>query len=258
MDQAHGLRRLFTAPQVRLVPVMSNPHLIHGGILLEALCAAFAELGLKVLLVDAGERSPLPSALAAVDMSHCIEPLSARVSYLAARGLPLRHMGPTGSAAGFIEALVEAAPQMDVILLHASAQELARVVAGRQVRPLLLADTDPQSVMHAYSGMKWLAQRAGLLVYSVLMSCPPQSRLGARIAQQLGSCGDTFLGAAVSDWACLDPRLPQAAQLSPELRHLAHELLLAAPPGAALEPVELPSRHDLRRQPRPLSHALVS
>lgn len=240
-DQAHGLRRLFTAPQTRLVPVVSNPHLVHGGILLETLCAAFAELGLKVLLADAGERSPAPSALAAVDMLHCIEPLSPRVSYLAARGLPLRHLGPTGSAESFIEALVEAAPTADVILLHASAQELARVVAGRSVRPLLLADTDPQSVTHAYAGMKWLTQRAGLLVYSVLMSCPPQSRLAARIAQQLGSCGDTYLGAAVSDWACLDPRLPQAAQLTPEFRHLAHELLLAAAPGAALDPLETPT-----------------
>jgi flagellar biosynthesis protein FlhG len=249
-DQAHGLRRLFAAPQLRLVPVLSNPHLIHGGVLLEALCAAFAALDLQVLLVDAGERSPEPSPLAALDMSHCIERLSPKVSYLAARGLPMRHLDAKGSAAGFIDALQAAAPQSGVILLHAGAQELARVVPGRAVRPLLLADTDPQSVMHAYSGMKWLTQRAGLLVYSVLMSCPPQSRLGARIAQQLGSCGDTYLGAAVSDWACLDPRLPQTAQLSPELRHLAHELLLAAAPDAAV------ARPATRARPAaPFAHA---
>ncbi|MFN3398679.1 MAG: hypothetical protein ACK4ZS_09160, partial [Sulfurimicrobium sp.] len=54
-----------------------------------------------------------------------------------------------------------------------------------------------------------------------------------RIAQQLHSCADGFLGAVLRDWACLDPRTPNAP-LSPELRHLARELLLASPPGAAI------------------------
>lgn len=234
-DQAHGLRRLFAASKTRFVPVVSNPRVMGAGALLEGLCAAFAELGLHTLVVDAGVHSPQPSELAQVDLSNCIERLSPRVSYLAARGLPLRHTNAHGSAAAFLEAVVEAAPEADVILLHASAAELARVVALREVRPLLLADTDPASVTEAYAGMKWLTQRAGLMVYSLLMACHPQLRVATRIAQQLHSCADGFLGAVLRDWACLDPRASQHAPLAPELRHLARELLLAAPPGAAVD-----------------------
>lgn len=233
-DQAHGLRRLFAASKTRFVPVVSNPGVVGAGVLLEGLCAAFSELNLQTLVVDAGEASPAPSELAQVALSNCIERLSPRVSYLAARGLPMRFINAQGSAASFLDALATAAPDADVILLHAPAAELARVVAQREVRPLLLADTDPRSVTEAYAGMKWLTQRAGLMVYSLLMACHPQLRVATRIAQQLHSCADGFLGAVLRDWACLDPRNAHHAPLSPELRHLARELLLAAPPGAAL------------------------
>lgn len=234
-DQAHGLRRLFAASKTRFVPVVSNPRVMGAGVLLEGLCAAFSELGLRTLVVDAGVHSPQPSELAHVDLSNCIERLSPKVTYLAARGLPLRYINANGSAAAFLEAVADAAPEVDVILLHASAAELARIVALREVRPLLLADTDPASVTEAYAGMKWLTQRAGLMVYSLLMACHPQLRVATRIAQQLHSCADGFLGAVLRDWACMDPRASQHAPLTPELRHLARELLLAAPPGAAVD-----------------------
>jgi hypothetical protein len=237
IDQAHGLRRLFAASKVRFVPVVSNPRIVGAGVLLEGLCAAFTELGLHTLVVDAAEHSPAPAELAPVSLANCVERLGRNVSYLAARGLPMRHINAHGSAASFLEAVAEAAPEADVILLHAPAAELARVVALREVRPLLLADTDPQSVTEAYAGMKWLTQRAGLLVYSLLMACHPQLRLAPRIAQQLSSCADGFLGAVLRDWACLDPRASVHAPVSPELRHLARELLLAAPPGAALDAI---------------------
>ena len=153
-DQADGLRRLFSASRVRFIPVVSNPHVVRGGVLLESLCAAFAELGLHTLVVDAGETSPKPAELASVDLGNCVERLSREVSYLAARGLPMRYINTQGSAAQFLEVVSDAAPQADVILLHASAAELARVVTLREMRPVLLADADPQSVTHAYAGMK--------------------------------------------------------------------------------------------------------
>ena len=252
LDQADGLRRLFASSRVRFIPVVSNPHVVGGGALLEGLCAAFAELGLHTLVVDAGENSPKPGELASVDLGACVERLSKDVSYLAARGLPMRFINAHGSAASFLEAVSDAAPHADVVLLHASAAELARVVALREVRPVLLADTDSMSVTHAYAGMKWLSQRAGLMVYSLLLACNPQLRLSDRIAQQISSCADGFLGAVLRDWACLDPKTPPTSPITPEMRHLARELLMAAPPGAALEasvdayPLRPPVRASLR------------
>ncbi|HEY1089941.1 MAG TPA: flagellar biosynthesis protein [Burkholderiaceae bacterium] len=234
-DQADGLRRLFATSRARFVPVLSNPHVVGSGALLEGICAAFSELGLHTLVVDAGELSPEPADLSAVDLAACVEPLSQQVSYLPARGLPMRYVNAQGSAAQFLEAVSAALPQADVILLHASAAELARLIASRELRPLLLADTDPRSVTHAYAGMKWLAHRAGLMVYSLLLAAPQRLLLADRIAQQLSSCADGFLGAVLRDWASLDPRLPASAPMGNELRHLARELLLAAPPGVVVE-----------------------
>jgi len=252
-DQADGLRKLFASSRVRFVPVVSNPHVVGGGALLEGLCAAFAELGLHTLVIDAGEQAPQAGELAAVDLASCVERLSKHVSYLPARGLPMRYINANGSAAQFLEVVTDAAPYADVVLLHASAAELARVVASREVRPVLLADTDTMSVTHAYAGMKWLAQRAGLMVYSLLLACSPQLRLADRIAAQISSCGDGFLGAVLRDWACLDPRMPASSPMSAELRHLARELLMAAPPGMVAEPAAdaMPLRPRAMWQRRP-------
>jgi flagellar biosynthesis protein FlhG len=217
-----------------VVPVVSNPHVAEGGVLVEALCAAFAELGQHTLVVDAAENAPAADELASVDLGASIERLSKEVSYLAARGLPMRHLDSQGSATSFIDALAEAQPQAEVLVLHASAAELARLVGTRELRPVLLAGIEPQSVTHAYAGMKWLAQRSGIMTYSLLLAANPQLTLATRIAERISSCGDTFLGALLRDWACFDPRTPLAAQLPAELSHMARELLNITPSSSAV------------------------
>ncbi|XHS76689.1 MinD/ParA family protein [Burkholderiaceae bacterium UC74_6] len=248
-DQADGLRRIFKGSQLRLVPVVSNPHVPESGVLVEALCAAFAEQGLHTLVVDAAESAPAADELASVDLAASVERLSKEVSYLAARGLPMRHLDTQGSAAGFVDALALAQPQAEVLVLHASAAELARLVGSRELRPVLLAGIEPQSVTHAYAGMKWLAQRSGIMAYSLLLASNPQLAVATRIAERISSCGDTFLGALVRDWACFDPRTPLAAALPAELRHMARELLNitaasgampAGEQGRALRPLPTP------------------
>ena len=89
-DQADGLRRLFAHSRVCVVPVVSNPHVAFGGVMLERLCTAFAEHGKHTLVVDAAERANQHAEMALLDLAECIEPLSPQVSYLAARGLALR------------------------------------------------------------------------------------------------------------------------------------------------------------------------
>src|ERR1700712_5309271 len=116
LDQADGLRRLFAHARVCVVPVVSNPNVAFGGVMLERLCTAFAEHGKHTLVVDAAERASEHSELAMLDLAECIEPLSAQVSYLAARGLPVRFVDSTGSTAAFLQAVTEAAPHCDVIL----------------------------------------------------------------------------------------------------------------------------------------------
>ncbi len=236
LDQADGLRRLFAHAQVRFIPVVSNPHMAFGGVMLERLCSGFAEQGCHTLVVDAGESAPEPSEIAQVDLAECIETLSREVSYLAARGLPLRHVDAQGSTAGFLDAISRAAPDADVVLVHASATDLCRLFMRHDTRaesitrprPLLLADDRPVSVTHAYAAMKLLTRRAGLLVHDLLLSAAPSSPRAERIAMQIATCADDFLGAVLRDWMQIDPASDAHSASTPALRRWVRDTLAPA------------------------------
>jgi hypothetical protein len=217
-DQAHGLRRLFAGTQAQHIALVANPHVAFSSVVLERLTTVLGAMGLNTLVVDAADSSPAPHELAALDLRDCIEPLSAQVSYLAARGLPLRHVDTRGSSAHFLDRLQAAAPQCRVLLVHAGASDLARLYARRALRPVLLAADHPESVTHAYAAMKLLAQRCALMSYDLLLAAPPQGRRVPLIAQRLASCAESFLGTALHDWVAIDPacdvRDPPGAALS--------------------------------------------
>jgi hypothetical protein len=204
-DQAHGLRRLFAGTQAQFIALVANPHVAFSSVVLERLTTVLDAMGRNTLVVDAADSSPPPQELAALDLRAGIEPLSARVSYLAARGLPLRHVDTRGSSAHFLDRLQAAAPQCGVLLVHAGAPDLARLFTRRALRPMLLAANQPDSVTHAYAAMKLLATRCGLMSYDLLLAAAPASRRASMIAQRLASCAESFIGAALHDWVAIDP-----------------------------------------------------
>ncbi|HEX5371203.1 MAG TPA: flagellar biosynthesis protein [Aquabacterium sp.] len=234
VDQAHGLRQMFPTRVLRFVPVVSNPQVIFGGVVLERLCAAYAGFGLKTLVVDAGERARPPSELAGFDLSEGIEALSADVSYLPARGLPLKHVDAQGSSASLVDALATAAPQIDVVILHASASELVRMLSklarGQNLRPLVFTDENPAGLTHAYAAVKVMAQRAQWMAYDLLVCANPASQMGAQIAHRLEQCADNFLGAAQRDWLQINPMEPATQDPGPAFLDMAADLLRCALP----------------------------
>jgi hypothetical protein len=217
-DQAHGLRRMFAGKQVMHIALVANPHVAFSGVVLERLTTVLAEKGLNTLVVDAADSSPAPHELAALDLRSGIETLSPRVSYLAARGLPLRHVDTRGSSAHWLDSLCTAAPQARVLLVHASASDLSRLFARRALRPVLLAADHPESLTHAYAAMKLLVQRCAFMSYDLLLAAPPSAARVPLIAERLASCAESFLGAALCDWLAIDPacdvRDPPGAALS--------------------------------------------
>ena len=247
LDQADGLRRMFAGSRVCFVPVVSNPHLGFGGLMLERLCSAFGEHGAHTLVVDAAERAPMAGEMALIELSECIEPLSERVSYLAARGLPLRFVDTHGFTSGFLQALTDAAGKVDVVLVHAPATDLCRLFSRRDprhaarndIRPLFLADDRPASVTHAYAAMKLLTQRAGLIVHDLLLGAAPHSPRATRIAIQLATCADNFLGAAVRESMQIDPSTDSdpADPVPQALRRWAFDWLTDGSGSAAAAPV---------------------
>lgn len=215
-DQAAGLRRLFAGQQRRcLVPVAANLELDDSPYWLEALARAFAALGARVLVVDAGELAPTPSELIDIDLATCIVPVHPSVAYLAARGVPRRHVDARGSSAAWLAQLQAAAPWADCVLLHASARELARLLpepAGDvPIVPIVLAGHDAESLTEAYAAMKQLQQRRGCLVFDAIVGSPAAAPRRARqVAERLASCADAFLAAVLRHSAQIDPRNAQA------------------------------------------------
>jgi hypothetical protein len=240
-DQAHGLRQLFAGSRVAFVPLVQNPHVAFGGVAMERLCSAFGEQGLHTLVVDAADTATAPHELATVDLSACVEPLSASVSYLAARGLPMHHLDSRGTTGDFLDALIQAAPQAQVMLVHGGASELCRLFSRHATLPVLLAGNLPDSLTHAYGSMKLLAQRLDWRAFDLLLAAaaPPQ-RL-KQLAERLADCADRFLGAACRHWAVADPASAADAPLPAALRRLAaarrQSLPLPAPSAASVQAV---------------------
>ena len=234
MDQAQGLRRMFATRVLRFIPVVASPEARCGGLVLERLCTAYESFGLRTLVVDASPQARDPGELVAFDIAEGIEALSSHVSYMPARGLPLRYADARGSCATLLDALADASPQSDVVLLHAPASELARVMAQRarecSVRPLVYTNDLAEGLTQAYAAVKVLAQRGGWMSYDLLVAAPVHSTQAQAVADRLARCADDFLGVAQRLAVQLD--LQQAAQAQPDARFLslASGLLHAALP----------------------------
>jgi len=234
-DQADGLRRMFAAAESVLVPVVANPHVEHHGSMLARLAGVFAEQGLNTLVVDAADTAPEPGELAFIDLAACVEPLGPQLAYLAARGLPMRHVDTHGSCAGFLPRVMNVVGETDVVVLHAEARVLARMLGQRELRPVLLASANGESVTHAYAAMKLLVQRLGLMSFDLVQPVArARTPSPAQIADRLADCADRFLGAALHDWAAIEPNLALAEPAGPDLMRLAAaQMGVAAGPDAA-------------------------
>jgi flagellar biosynthesis protein FlhG len=152
--------------------------------------------------------------MALVDLGQCVERLTPQIAYLAARGLAVRFVDAAGSTRAFLERAAEAAPGCNVVVVHASASELCRMLARRHHEsfdgsdapsPIVLAEDRPASVTHAYASMKLLAERAGIVVSELVLGAAPSSPRAERIAAKLASCADHFFAGVLRDWARVDP-----------------------------------------------------
>jgi hypothetical protein len=256
LDQAHGLRQLFSGHRVRFVPVVSNPHIAASGLMLERLCSAFGSHGARTLVVDASERAAMADAGVLVDLASAIEHLSPQVAYLCARGLPQRCIDADGFTSALLDAVVDATGEIDVVLVHAPAADLCRMFARHDPRhaarhdvyPLLLCDDRPASVTHAYGALKLLAQRAALLVHDVLLGAGENSPRAPRIADQLAACAELYVQATVRHCLRIDPASGANEAAPPELRRWAQKWLNTPGMTAAARPLGAPGatvRHVL-------------
>jgi hypothetical protein len=219
-DQAAGLRRLFGSARKRFIALAHNEQVTQATLVIDRLCDAAAALGLHTLVVDAADSAPAPHEMALIDLPSCVEAVSDNVSYLAARGLPIRHVDTQGRCTAFLEALEHAAPQADLVLVHAGTVDLARLFASQRMRPLLLGADTPRAMTEAYASLKRLAQRPGWLAHDLLIVADPNGPRTERLGESLAECAERFLGAAIHDCVVIDPRADAAATPDARLIHL--------------------------------------
>jgi flagellar biosynthesis protein FlhG len=234
VDQAEGMRQMFASRVLRFIPVVANPSAGCGGLVLERLCAAYASFNMHTLVVDASDQARTPCELADFDLSEGVEALSSQVSYMPARGLPLRFADARGSCSSLLDALGDASPQSDVVLVHATASELVRMFANRargiNLCPLIFTNDLAEGLKDAYAAVKVLSQRGGWMAYDLLVCATARSQQAAPVAERLGRCADDFLGVAQRDWQLLDPREPAIADPNQKFMELAVSLLRGALP----------------------------
>jgi hypothetical protein len=255
-DQAHGLRQIFAGQAGPwLLPVAANPHVACSALVLDGTAAALARHGQRVLVVDAAGNAPAADERAALDLAACVEPIAPGVAYLPARGLPRAHVDTRGNAAALVDALVQAVPQATVLLLHADAGDLGRMLQRRALRPVLLAADQAESLQHAYGSAKLLARRGQFLTCDLLLCGPLAPARAGRLRETLATCLEHFLGVVLQDSAVVEPAAPQASE--DLLRLLAGQQQLqqgdgrAARPSGAWEDFSAISSGVMHRVPRP-------
>lgn len=231
-DQAAGLRQMFAARVIRFIPVVANASAACGGLVLERLCAAYGSFGLNTLVVDASDQARPPSELSDFDLSEGIEVLSSQVSYMPARGLPLRHVDARGSCATLLDALADASPQSDVVLIHAPASELVRIFSQRarasNLRPLLFCNDLAEGLTDAYTAIKTITQRGHWMAYDLIVCASARSQQADEVGRRLAQCADNFLGAAQRRCLRLDPHESATVDPTPAFMELAAGLLQCA------------------------------
>lgn len=191
-DQAAGLRRLFDGRPVALLGVVSNPALPWSGLLLEHLLQALARLGHHPLLLDAAPTAAAPDEWACVDLRWAEVNRLEHHSHIAARGVIARHLDAGRGAQSVLRSAAESAGWADVLVVHAPAEDLGRLMAGRLWQPLVLADTDSEGLMQAYAGLKRLARRR-LPPFQLLIESARHPSLGPRMAGRLEASARRFL-----------------------------------------------------------------
>jgi len=151
-----------------------------------------------------------------------------------ARGLPLRYADARGSCAALLDALADAAPQCDVVLVHASASELVRMFAQRaqgiNLRPLVFTNDLAEGLRDAYAAVKVISQRGRWMAYDLLVCATARSEQAQPVAERLARCADDFLGVAQRDWQLLDPRDSAAQDPHARFMEMAAGLLHGALP----------------------------
>ena len=190
---------MFAARVIRFIPVVANPQLLVAAWCWNA-CAPPSRGLVSTPWWSMPATRLAPSELAAFDLAEGIEDLSRQVRYMPARGCPCVMWMRAAHAATLLDALADASPQSDVILIHASASELVRIFGHQAGPPICVpccfCNDMAEGLTDAYGAIKVIVQRGHWLAYDLVVCASARSKQADEVARRLAHCADNFLGAA--------------------------------------------------------------
>lgn len=232
VNQAAGLQTLGLRHTVRLTAMVSHGRQQGELPLLWGLCARWIDRGLTVVVLDGHVRESSTNAGLAQLLD---DPLSrvaedaANQSWLvlpAANGLQRLHAPDL-----LATSLAEVFKDFDVVLIYADASELATLLKGSSMAPLVVVSPAPEAALSAYAALKQLLLY-GHLHPTVANIVPEQiampSRLETPSVLSLMQCATTFLGYCVTPHRVIASS--QADQPHHDLDRLALQLFENALP----------------------------
>lgn len=210
-DQADGLRRLFAAQQVRVLPIAGGIEANERAQLAGLLALALGAAGLKVAVLDQSKglvaralglrpRYELMHLIeghcrfdqAAETAAHGVRILSA------ARGMASLAAEP--DAASRLHALLDGAPARHelVIVNMEDASIAASLMPEGEGEMLILAQPSQEALTRCYMRIKTLVQHAGQRRFRLLMTGVRDARQGELAARQLCEVARRFLDVRLS------------------------------------------------------------
>lgn len=254
LTQGAGLHTLAARPAPRLVAMASHGDRRSELPLLCALCATWTDLGYPVLVLDAtmvesdggpGLRQLMDDPAChtgACGQNHASWPIVP-----AALGLEQLCLGTHSAGAGTsrLQPLGRLFRSYEIVLVYASAQNLASYLPDSAIEPLLAVSTKGMSVLSAYQSLKQLLLIGRLQPTIVaVMDESDQNSLaaGASTCKSLQDCAMAFLAHPVAPLSVYVP--PMDGQPCDDMHRLALRLLESAFSLGPTPPATMASSHQ--------------
>lgn len=210
VDQASGLRRLFTPAAPRWLPIVASGEGVGHSTVVAWLAVALADAGVRVLVID-GARGRVARMLgddrpAVRRANGLLELLAGERGFdeVAVSGGEGWAVLPAGEdlaeliaggydVAALEEALAATSADFDLVLILAEAATLGPLFAGREARALVLATPTAEAVTAAYSAMKALAVEHGFAAFHLAINRSASPEEAERVGERLRGCAERFL-----------------------------------------------------------------
>jgi hypothetical protein len=238
VNQAAGLQALSAQPAPRIVAMASHGDRVSELPVLCNLCAAWSDFGYPVAVLDATmtESDITPGLLQLLELSgHPAEAdrgPAAWPIFPAALGLAhlCRATQEHGSSSGeSLSHLGNLFANYEIVLVYASAQDLATYLPDSGIEPLLTVSAKGMSVLSAYQSLKQLLINGRLqpTIVAVMDESNPTNMVASRsMGKSLQDCARAFLSHHVQSLAVL--ALPDKNQPFDDMHWLALRLLEGA------------------------------